>query len=281
MSTYYKPSNDNLDNFKDRINNYEQQPEEKVWLNIEKQLNKKPFPFKALSLIGMGVILFAVAYMIFAPNKNQTQNTLIQKEETKAVSKNTNITTLINNIISFENNITKKHISSTNNTHQPPIVQIENTPIVENTTEEQSLETIDEIANIIAEETLQSSLQETIAENKDTLYLTDIDSPTQKTDVPTEQEPEADELFIPNAFTPGEATNNVFKPETEKQISDFEMKIFSRGGMQVFSCKNINQGWDGNVKGSFAPSGVYVYIITYKDSKNKKHTQKGSLMLLR
>ncbi len=280
MSTYYKPSNDNLDNFKDRINNYEQQPDEKVWLNIEKQLNKKPFPFKTLSLIGMGVILFAVAYMILAPSKNQTQNTLIQNEETKIVSKNANITTLISNIISLENNITKKHIS-VNNTPQPTTAQIEDTPIVENTTEKQSLETIDEIENIIAEETSHYSLQETILESKDTLYLTDIDSPAKKTDVPTEQEPEADELFIPNAFTPGEATNNVFKPETEKQISDFEMKIFSRGGMQVFSCKNINQGWDGNVKGSFAPSGVYVYIITYRDSKNKKHTQKGSLMLLR
>lgn len=280
MSTYYKPSNDNLDNFKDRINNYEQQPDEKVWLNIEKQLNKKSFPFKALSLIGMGVILFAVAYMIFAPSKNQTQNTLIQTEETKAVSKNTNIKTIIDNIISLENTITKKHISA-KDTPQTPIAQTENAPIVENTTEEQSLETINEIENIIAEETSNYSLQETISEVKDTLYLTDIDSPTKKIDVPTEQEPEADELFIPNAFTPGEATNNVFKPETEKQISDFEMKIFSRGGMQVFACKNINQGWDGNVKGSFAPSGVYVYIITYKDSKNKKHTQKGSLMLLR
>lgn len=280
MSTYYKPSNDNLDNFKDRINNYEQQPDEKVWLNIEKQLNKKPFPFKALSLIGMGVILFAVAYMIFAPSKNQTQKTLIQNEGTKVVSKNTNIKTIIDNIISLENTITKKHIVA-KDIPQTPIAQIENAPIVENTTEEQSLETINEIENIIAEETSHSPLQETILESKDTLYLTDVDSPAKKIDVPTEQEPEADELFIPNAFTPGEATNNVFKPETEKQISDFEMKIFSRGGMQVFACKNINQGWDGNVKGSFAPNGVYVYIITYKDSKNKKHTQKGSLMLLR
>lgn len=280
MSTYYKPSNDNLDNFKDRIDNYEQQPDEKVWSNIEKQLNKKSFPFKTLSLVGMGIILFAVAYMIFAPNKRQ--NTAIQNNNSEIAKQNTKLETLITNIISLENNITKKYLPSSNNTTS--IVPTENEPVVENTSEVQSLVATNESESVmdIEEEKTSFPTQETKTENEDTLYLPLVnDSPAKKIDIPEEEVPEARELFIPNAFTPGEATNNVFKPESEKQISDFEMKIFSRGGMQVFSCKNINQGWDGYVKGSLAPSGVYVYIITYKDSKNKKHTQKGSLMLLR
>lgn len=280
MSTYYKPSNDNLDNFKDRIDNYEQQPNEKVWSNIEKQLNKKSFPFKTLSLVGMGIILFAVAYMIFVPNKRQ--NTAIQNNNSEIAKQNTKLETLITNIISLENNITKKYLPSSNNTTS--IVPTENEPVVENTSEVQSLVATNESESVmdIEEEKTSFPTQETKTENNDTLYLPLVnDSPAKKIDIPEEELPEASELFIPNAFTPGEATNNVFKPESEKQISDFEMKIFSRGGMQVFSCKNINQGWDGYVKGSLAPSGVYVYIITYKDSKNKKHTQKGSLMLLR
>lgn len=279
MSTYYKPSNDNLDNFKDRIDNYEQQPDEKVWNDIEKQLNKKSFPFKTLSLVGMGIILFAVAYMIFVPNKRQ--NTALQNNNSEIAKQNTKLETLITNIITFENNITKKHVPTNNTTS---IAQTESEPVIENTSEVQSLESTNEVKSVIdiEEEKTPILTQETKTLDKDTLYLPLAnDAPAKKIDIPEEELPEASDLFIPNAFTPGEATNNVFKPESEKQISDFEMKIFSRGGMQVFSCKNINQGWNGYVKGSLAPSGVYVYIITYKDSKNKKHTQKGSLMLLR
>ncbi len=75
-------------------------------------------------------------------------------------------------------------------------------------------------------------------------------------------------LYIPNAFSPtgSGGINDIFAPKGEN-IAEFSMRIFDRWGEQIFETSDINQGWDGKVKGKseMCPNDVYVYVIITKD----------------
>jgi gliding motility-associated-like protein len=75
-------------------------------------------------------------------------------------------------------------------------------------------------------------------------------------------------LFVPNAFTPnGDGLNDVFKVVySEDNITSFSMRIFDRWGELVFESTDITKGWDGKIKNKLAPTGTYVWIITYQTS---------------
>ena len=45
------------------------------------------------------------------------------------------------------------------------------------------------------------------------------------------------------------------------------MNIFNRFGELIFESNDIGTGWDGTYKGKASPMGVYVYKITYINSK--------------
>jgi gliding motility-associated-like protein len=78
--------------------------------------------------------------------------------------------------------------------------------------------------------------------------------------------------FIPNVFTPdGDGINDVFMP-------GFELEIVDRNGMRIHKG---NDGWDGRHNGQPANPDTYFYIIYYKDSKEKLHSRKGYVTLVR
>lgn len=88
-------------------------------------------------------------------------------------------------------------------------------------------------------------------------------------------------FYIPNAFAP-DGANKLFTPKG--QFFDFqryEMVIYNRWGEEVFRTEDINQGWDGNWNGNEAPSGSYIYMIRFTDSRSKEHRRKGSFSLIR
>jgi gliding motility-associated-like protein len=39
------------------------------------------------------------------------------------------------------------------------------------------------------------------------------------------------------------------------------MEIYDRWGELVYTTKDAYKGWDGTIKGIFAPNGVYVYKV--------------------
>ncbi|MBR6131600.1 MAG: gliding motility-associated C-terminal domain-containing protein, partial [Bacteroidales bacterium] len=91
-------------------------------------------------------------------------------------------------------------------------------------------------------------------------------------------EPCAQELWMPNAFTPnGDGLNDRFLPvfSHPDEIESFEMMVYDRWGSMVFLTKDINAGWDGGDK----PEGMYVWAIRYKSAREEEHTVKGSVML--
>ncbi len=81
--------------------------------------------------------------------------------------------------------------------------------------------------------------------------------------------------FTPNAFTPNGNTNNdVFRPFINElvQVKGYELQVFDRWGGPVFRSTDLNTGWDGLIRGQYAPKGVYIYWfkIEYVDDKEQE-----------
>lgn len=70
-------------------------------------------------------------------------------------------------------------------------------------------------------------------------------------------------IYIPNTFTPnGDGINDVFYVKgMGMQTENYVLQIIDRWGNIVFETKDINQGWDGKVKGSPARDGTYTCFV--------------------
>ena len=87
---------------------------------------------------------------------------------------------------------------------------------------------------------------------------------------------------VPNAFTPGNGTNTIFKLLEEGQGTLNYFRIYDRWGVLVFESNNVANGWDGTYKGQQQPQGVYVYDIQAVSAKTGKIVSlTGNVTLLR
>ena len=90
----------------------------------------------------------------------------------------------------------------------------------------------------------------------------------------------AQELYLPNAFTPGpDALNPVFLPifSYPDEIEEYRMEIYNRWGGLVFRTEEITFGWDG----ANAMEGVYAVVVHYKTRGEKPKTVTGSVTVIR
>lgn len=89
-------------------------------------------------------------------------------------------------------------------------------------------------------------------------------------------------FFIPSAFTPNiDTLNEVFIPKgCTSIISTYKFTIYNRWGEQLFETGDVNTGWNGKFHNEFCPTGVYVYIIRYKDIYGKETKLKGTFLRL-
>ncbi len=86
------------------------------------------------------------------------------------------------------------------------------------------------------------------------------------------------ELKIPNVFTPNnDGINDEFKIIYEGTIMNFYIEIFNRWGNKIFESTDLNFKWEG----TNYPDGVYFYLISARDRKNKKEEYKGTLTILK
>jgi gliding motility-associated-like protein len=90
------------------------------------------------------------------------------------------------------------------------------------------------------------------------------------------------DLYVPTAFTPnGDGRNDRFYPFPVgiKAINYF--RVFNRWGQLVFSSNTLHQGWDGKLRGTDQPTGVYVWMAQGIDKNNKLITKQGTVTLIR
>ena len=111
------------------------------------------------------------------------------------------------------------------------------------------------------------------------LTITTTDGCTAADSVQTR--PPAATIFFPNSFTPdGDGFNETFGG-VGKLVDQYELIIFDRWGTIAFESHNINQQWDGRIKGEEAPIGVYPYRYRVSGLKMPLHQGFGHVTLIR
>ena len=94
------------------------------------------------------------------------------------------------------------------------------------------------------------------------------------------------QIFLPDAFTPNNDTkNDVYRIlEYGGGVIMGEFRIYNRWGQEVFSTRDITQGWDGNFKGQPQNMDTYSYVVVYQCNEKgviSQKVKKGDLILVR
>jgi len=91
-------------------------------------------------------------------------------------------------------------------------------------------------------------------------------------------------IHLPNTITTSskDGLNDYFciNEKQRIQISELEVYIYSRWGELVYSSKDLNFMWNGEINGRVFSGNVYVYVIFWTDRQNQEHLKKGSLITL-
>lgn len=92
------------------------------------------------------------------------------------------------------------------------------------------------------------------------------------------------DIVMPTGFTPnGDGINDIFSPlgAQARYARDYEMQVWNRWGQEVFRANEYSYGWDGTHNGTQAQTGVYAYILKYKNVSNEYKVVKGNVTLIR
>ncbi len=89
------------------------------------------------------------------------------------------------------------------------------------------------------------------------------------------------DIFVPNAFTPGGITNNLFRPVPVGISSLAFFRVYNRWGQLVYSTVRIGDGWDGRINGHLAESGTFVWMVEGTTYAGHTVYHKGTMVLVR
>ena len=282
----------NFEEFRERLKNFSEQPPEAMWDNISKQVAKPRHTGLVVSIVAVTLVLAGfVALLVSAPkgSTSKTSQTLSQTNNTEN-SLAVNTSKSEQSKTPFYSDKTPKEINETpfysdetakeQNHSAATNLQGENLQI--STVQTKQENALSKNPNIIAAEPkkVEKNRNGNPLPQKTASINRELKTDTQKAPEISQRDTERSQLFVPNAFTPLSDKNNLFKP-AQADVSDYRMNIYNRQGVLVFDSEDITHGWDGRSKGEVCPSGTYVYVISFRDTEGKPHTQKGTLMLLK
>jgi hypothetical protein len=93
-----------------------------------------------------------------------------------------------------------------------------------------------------------------------------------------------DRIFPPNGFSPNapDPVDRIFLLHSEGITSvGYHFTVLSRWNDLIFEVQDEIAGWDGRMKnGSYAPSGTYLWVLSYTDFLGRKHRQTGVVTLV-
>ena len=89
-------------------------------------------------------------------------------------------------------------------------------------------------------------------------------------------------FYLPTAFTPnGDGLNDEVQPYLIGMKGLKSFSVFNRWGNLIFYTTTYGKKWDGKFQGVDQNPGVYVWILEFYDSNNKKVMEKGTITLIR
>lgn len=282
----------NFEEFRERLKNFSEQPPEAMWDNISKQVAKPRHIGLVVSIVAVTLVLAGFVALLVSVPKGSTSKT----SQTLSQTKNTENSLAVNTSKSeqsktpFYSAKTPKEINETpfysdetakeQNHSAATNLQGENLQISTVQTKQENASSKN--PNIIAAEPkkVEKNRNGNPLPQKTASINRELKTDTQKAPEISQRDTVRSQLFVPNAFTPLSDKNNLFKP-AQADVSDYRMNIYNRQGVLLFDSEDITHGWDGRSKGEVCPSGTYVYVISFRDTEGKPHTQKGTLMLLK
>ena len=88
-------------------------------------------------------------------------------------------------------------------------------------------------------------------------------------------------VWFPNAFTPGEETDNRFGCTASFDIVEYGLCIYNRQSLLIYNTIDPAATWDGSRNGQPCPQGTYAYYWHARDAVDYHQTGAGSVTLIR
>lgn len=91
-------------------------------------------------------------------------------------------------------------------------------------------------------------------------------------------------IYVPNIFSPDDdGFNDYFILDYNEfcEFYEFQVSIFDRWGNLIFSSNDMRFKWDGKKKDIYVLSGVYAYLIKYRNSSGNQKIFGGDITLIR
>ena len=88
-------------------------------------------------------------------------------------------------------------------------------------------------------------------------------------------------FYIPSAFTPDADGKNEEFFGSGIGIAQYQMRIYTRWGQQIFESNDYDFHWDGTYMGQQVQAGVYIYDFHIWDVKGEPHIFRGHVTLFR
>lgn len=89
-------------------------------------------------------------------------------------------------------------------------------------------------------------------------------------------------IYVPNSFTPNnDGINDIFRPEG-LNVREFRMEIYNRWGDLIFETEDVDEGWNGSVRGGqhYVQIDTYVWVI-FHDTKEGMERLTGHVNVIR
>ncbi len=286
---------------KERFENYESVPDERVWQNVQRGLRRRKM-MRYSAVAGLLAAVTVAAAILFKPVEVATENvTPIVLAEQEPSMQQAVVQEAILPSEETAPQLQQAKVEPRSLSEDKPAVTIEPNevqhpilPIAEVATTGSEAEAKEKTSLSAQEQTTVVAIQEMepiqplqqqgeLARSEERSETTS-EEPRNKLQI-VQQDYEV-QVWVPNAFSPddpggGEVCTFKAVPKERSNIKSFKMYIYNRAGSLVFQSVSIDEAWDGTCRGEKCPAGNYVYILELNDEYAGLQHSRGSVLLIR
>lgn len=95
------------------------------------------------------------------------------------------------------------------------------------------------------------------------------------------------QLYLPNAFSPNDdKINDTFAPLTNPnlEIQNYQLRVYNRWGGLVYTSQKFSDAWDGQIKDTPAPEGLYIWVVQCEINLSEEwfpYSSTGEIVLIK